>query len=169
MMAGRITWTFGMLAVGLLAGAVIHALLAGPGEPRFDASFGTAGRAPAGPDGLADQPEREEPAGIEESAPAARDAPAAQLLADSEPARRNLLRRVIADGGHACDEVRSAAPLDRSGGTWRVHCGQAGFYWVGVDEFGRWTVEAGSYLEPQDGPTGERTLTIQPEDVDPVQ
>ena len=157
----------GSLLMGVLAAAVILALKGNGDEPTADPIPSRDDLTPL----IGSVEDRSavaepEPEGANPLAEPAPGTPPAHLLADSDPARRHLLRRAIGDSGYACDEILSAAALDGSGGTWRVNCGQALLYWVGLDEFGRWTIEPGNYTEPLTGPTIERTLTIQPDEID---
>jgi hypothetical protein len=63
------------------------------------------------------------------------------LLAMADPDRNTVLRLAIRDAGFGCDDVGSVQGAgDRIAG-WRVSCGGALAYWVGVDGFGRVSVD----------------------------
>ena len=166
-MPGRITWTAGSLVAGIVVGILILLLgsagLESDREPLADVAAPQT-RLTAPPTELQVAPQ--ENGSNDPLANPDPGTPAAQLLADSEPARRSLLRRAIGDAGQPCNEVQSATALDASGSNWRVNCGQSQLYWVGIDNLGRWSVEPGSYSERPNWPTGERTITITPEEVE---
>lgn len=161
-MTGRIAWTAASLMAGVLTAALILTLQTDERAPERG-RIEQFGRLNNGNDAMPDRASPPVPEASRAAAPTAAvpSGPAAHLLADPEPARRHLLRLVIGDAGFACEEVRSANALDESGAMWRVNCGQSQLYWVGLDAFGRWSVEPGSYAEPLNGPGGERSITIQ--------
>lgn len=158
-----------LIAGGLVAGAVALALL-GPGifsRDSADEVPATAGPpAPTGtvevgePSTDAPQPSSrsEEPQGL-----------SARLLDDSDGTRRNLFAMTIRDAGYDCPEVRTADTIAPGGQAWRVHCGALRLYWIEIDDFGRMSVEPGSYQEEPplwpDAEAGGRTLTIQGEEL----
>jgi hypothetical protein len=152
-----------------VAGAVALALL-GPGilsrEPADDASA----THPPAPPATADADEAE---AASTGSPQLSDASGspeepqglgARLLEDSDGARRNLLGMSIRDAGYDCPEVRAADTLAPGGHAWRANCGALRLYWIEIDEFGRMSVEPGTYNESEfgiDAAGGERTITIQ--------
>lgn len=95
----------------------------------------------------------------------------ARLLSDSDGARRNLFGMTIREAGHDCPDVRSVDALDRNGHAWRANCGDLRIYWIEIDEFGRMSVEPGSYDDSGSGVEGPgvRTITIQPNESEQLQ